>query len=185
MKINLHFKTDEDKKFFLKCYNEKKPTIETRYLLAFFHQDELCLMNYFRNRNMSVLISISKDGEIMSNTAQFLGYRPVRGSSSKKAISGLIAAIRKVRAGYKMAFAVDGPRGPIFEVKDGICAVSRKTCTKIIPVRAVSSKTKIFEKSWNKAKFPLPFSTMDLYFGEMKLYEKDDLQKELLSLRSS
>jgi len=182
LKINTHFKSDADKKLFLRYFNEKKPTIETRYLLAFFHQDELCLLNYFRNRNMSVLISTSKDGEIMTNAAKLLGYKPVRGSSSKKAVSGLIAAIRKVRDGYKMAFAVDGPRGPIFEVKDGICAVSKKTVTKIIPIRAVSSKTKIFEKSWNQAKFPLPFSTIDMFFGEIKMYEREELQKELLSL---
>lgn len=182
LKIRPHFKSEEDQKLFESMFKEKRPTLDSRYLLAFFHQDELCLLNYFRNRNMSVLISISKDGEIMNTVANLLGYCPVRGSSSKNAVSGLIAAIRKVRDGYKMAFAVDGPRGPIFEVKDGICAVGRKTHTKIVPVRAISSKTKIFEKSWNKAKFPLPFSKIDLHFGEIKMYEKEELQKELNSL---
>lgn len=185
LRFKKHFKSEEDRKLFEKMFKERKPTIDTRYLLGFFHQDELCLLNYFSRRNMSVLISISKDGEIMNTAAKWLGYVPVRGSSSKKAVSGLIAAIRKVRDGYKMGWAVDGPRGPIYEVKDGICAVSKKTHTKIVPVRAESSKTKVFEKSWNKAKFPLPFSTIDLYFGEIKMYEKEELQRELCSLGST
>jgi lysophospholipid acyltransferase (LPLAT)-like uncharacterized protein len=182
LRYKLHFNSKEDKEFFYKCYNQKKPTQDTKYLLAFFHQDELCLLNFFRKRNMSVLISISKDGEIMNQTAKWLGYVPVRGSSSKKAVSGLIAAIKKVRNGFKMAFAVDGPRGPIYKVKDGICAVAKKTDTKIIPVRAIASNVKIFEKSWNKAKFPKPFSKIDLHFAPAKIYAKEDLETTLLSL---
>jgi len=177
-----HFKSEEDKKLFYSYFNEKKPTIETKYLLAFFHQDELCLLNFFRNRNMSVLISISKDGEIMNNASNWLGYKPVRGSSSKKAVSGLIAGIKKVRSGYKMAFAVDGPRGPIYKVKDGICLVAKKTDTKIIPVRALASNQKIFTKSWNQAKFPMPFSTIDMHFAPAKIYEKEELESTLIKL---
>lgn len=182
LRYQLHFKSQEDEDFFRRCYNQRKPTLDTKYLLAFFHQDELCLLNFFRNRNMSVLISISKDGEIMYNSARLLGYSPVRGSSSRKAVAGLIAAIRKVKEGYKMAFAVDGPRGPIYKVKDGVCAVAKKTDTKIIPVRAIASKQEVFEKSWNKAKFPKPFSKIDFYFDTAKIYEKDELEKALLEL---
>ncbi len=182
LRYRLHFHSDSEKEYFIRCYNERKPTQETRYLLAFFHQDELCLLNYFRNRNMSVLISISKDGEIMYNAARNLGYCPVRGSSSKKAVAGLIAAIKKVKAGYKMAFAVDGPRGPIFEVKEGICAVAKKTNTKIIPVRAIASNQKIFEKSWNKAKFPKPFAKIDMYFAPAQIYDRATLENTLKSL---
>ena len=182
LKYKLHFNSKEDEEYFYKCFNEKQPTHESKYLLAFFHQDELCLLNFFRNRNMSVLISISKDGEIMNNASKWLGYRPVRGSSSKKAVSGLIAAIKKVKTGFKMAFAVDGPRGPIYKVKDGICAVAKKTETNIIPVRAIASNAKIFEKSWNKAKFPTPFSRIDLHFAPAKIYAKEELETTLQNL---
>lgn len=169
-KYRLHFASKADENFFFECFNQKKPTQQSRYLLAFFHQDELCLLNFFRKRNMAVLVSISKDGEIMTNAAKRLGYLPVRGSSSKKAISGLIASIRKVKQGYKMAFAVDGPRGPIYKVKEGICAISHKTNVPIIPVRAICNRQKIFEKSWNKAKLPKPFATIDLHFAPAKCW---------------
>jgi lysophospholipid acyltransferase (LPLAT)-like uncharacterized protein len=184
LRYHLHFKNEEEKIYFFKCYNEKKPTVETKYLLAFFHQDELCLLNYFRGRNMSVLISISKDGEIMNNAAVHLGYKPVRGSSSRRAVAGLIAGIKKVKSGYKMAFAVDGPRGPIYKVKDGICVVAKKTETKIIPVRAVASNQKLFEKSWNQAKFPKLFSRIDMHFAPAKIYETQELEDALNALPS-
>ncbi|MAZ49270.1 MAG: hypothetical protein CME65_11970 [Halobacteriovoraceae bacterium] len=182
LRVHSHFPDEKTKNDYLERFNNKKPRPGQNYLLAFFHQDELCLLNHWRHRNMSVLVSISKDGEIMSNAAKLLGYQPVRGSSSKKAVSGLIAAIKKVRSGASMAFAVDGPRGPIYKVKDGVCAVSKKTNTPIMPVRASSSRTKVFEKSWNKAKFPYPFSRIDLYFGELKVYEKSELEDQLINL---
>jgi lysophospholipid acyltransferase (LPLAT)-like uncharacterized protein len=181
LRYRLHFSSSEAEVFFRRCYKDRRPSIETKYLLAFFHQDELCLLNFFRNRNMSVLISISKDGQIMNNAAGWLGYKPVRGSSSRKAVSGLIAGIKKVRSGYKMAFAVDGPRGPIYKVKEGICAVAAKTDTKIVPIRARSSRELVFEKSWNKAKFPLPFSKIDLYISDAKIYNSDELEATLIN----
>jgi lysophospholipid acyltransferase (LPLAT)-like uncharacterized protein len=182
LRYRLHFESEAGKEFFFKCHNEKRPIAEAKYLLAFFHQDELCLLNFFRNRNMAVLVSISKDGEIMNQASSWLGYHSVRGSSSKKAVAGLIASIKKVKSGYKMAFAVDGPRGPIYKVKEGICAVAKKTETQIIPVRAQASRVKYFEKSWNKAKFPLPFSRIDLKFADPKVYTSEELEKTLLGL---
>lgn len=182
LRVRLHFPDKNTEIEFLKRFHNKNPKPGENYLLAFFHQDELCLLHHWRNRNMGVLVSISKDGEIINNVAKILGYKSVRGSSSRRAVSGLIAAIKRVRAGQSMAFAVDGPRGPIYKVKDGICAVSNKTNTPIIPVRARASRRKIFEKSWNKAKFPYPFSRIDLYFGEMKTYEKPELESRLLDL---
>ena len=184
LKYRLHFKSEEEKDFFFFCHNERRPTLATRYLLAFFHQDELCLLNFFRQRNMCILISVSKDGEILSNASRRLGYTSVRGSSSRKAVSGLLAAIKMVKKGYKMAFAVDGPRGPIYKVKDGVCAVAKKTETKIVPVRAIASSQYCFERAWNKAKFPKPFSLIDLYFDAAKIYTTQELEHSLNKLGS-
>lgn len=181
-RYRLHFPSAQEEEVFKTRYKHKSPNDSLKYLIAIFHQDELCIMNFFRNKNISVLISISKDGEIMHTAGSLLGYKPVRGSSSKKAVSGLIAAIKKVKLGYTMAFAVDGPRGPIYKVKNGITAIADKTQTPIYPVRATASRQKIFDKSWNKAKFPLPFATIDLYFGPAKIYTTEELEEVLLNL---
>jgi lysophospholipid acyltransferase (LPLAT)-like uncharacterized protein len=181
-RYKLEFKSIEEESKFKKYLNSKKPNFENAFLLAFFHQDELALIPYFKHTGFSVLVSLSKDGEIMSQASSRLGYLPVRGSSSRGAVAGLIAAIKKVKEGYNFAFAVDGPRGPIFKVKEGICAVSKKTGRPILPVRAHVANEYIFEKSWNKAKFPKPFSAITLKFGEFKLYDSEDLENTLLRL---
>lgn len=181
-KYKLEFENTEEESKFKEYINSKKPNLDKAFLLAFFHQDELALIPYFKNTGFSVLVSLSKDGEIMTQASTRLGYLPVRGSSSRGAVSGLIAAIKKVKQGYNFAFAVDGPRGPIFKVKEGICAVSRKTGKPILPVRAHVQNEYIFEKSWNKAKFPKPFTQITLKFGAFKLYNSDELEHTLLKL---
>lgn len=181
-RYELEFRSAEQESTFKNYLASKKPHFENAFLLAFFHQDELALIPYFKHTGFSVLVSMSKDGEIMTQASSRLGYLPVRGSSSRGAVSGLIAAIKKVREGYNFAFAVDGPRGPIFKVKEGICSVSKKTQKPILPVRAHVSNEFIFKKSWNKAKFPMPFTKITLKFGDFNLYNSEDLEKALLKL---
>ena len=82
-----------------------------------------------------------------------------------------------------MALAVDGPRGPIYKVKEGICAISKKTNTPIIPLCAKPKNVKIFEKSWNKAKLALPFTKIEIHFGEFKVYSTEELEMELIQLK--
>ncbi len=173
---------ETEKKFF-NYLKAKKPNNDTNFLLAFFHQDELALIPYFKSTGFSTLVSLSKDGEIMAQAAGYLGYHPVRGSSSRGAASGLIAAIRKVKEGYNLAFAVDGPRGPIFKVKPGLCAVSNKTQKLILPIRAHIDYQYVFEKSWNKAKFPKPFTKITLRVGKFDFYTPETLENSLLNLK--
>lgn len=181
-RYKLQFESEEEKEKFNKYINAKKPSFEESFLLAFFHQDELALIPYFKHTGFSVLVSLSKDGEIMTQASSRLGYTPVRGSSSRGAVAGLIAAIKKVKEGYNFAFAVDGPRGPIFKVKEGICAVSKKTGRPILPIRAHIDNQFIFEKSWNKAKFPKPFTKITLKFAKFDHYTSEELEKTLLEL---
>lgn len=119
----------------------------------------------------------------MATMAKSLGYLPVRGSSSKRAVAGLIAGIKKVQEGYKFAFAVDGPRGPIYQVKEGIIAMSNKTGVPILPVRAYPQKYKLFDKSWNQAKLPRPFSKIQLVFGPISVYQREKLEQVLMQLQ--
>lgn len=178
----LVFESKEEEEKYSALIQTKKPDNNSNFLLAFFHQDEFGLIPYFKNTGFSVLVSMSKDGEIMAQAAKRLGYFPVRGSSSRGAISGLIAAIKKVKEGYNLSFAVDGPRGPIFKVKEGLSAVSKKTGKPILPVRAHMSNPYIFEKAWNKSKFPKPFCRITLHFAKLDYYTPEELEKALKKL---
>lgn len=175
------FEHEEDRAKFFAAYEHKHPK-EKALVLAFFHQDELVLIPYFINKNLCALVSSSKDGEIMHTALNELGLTTVRGSSSKKSVAGLLAAIKKVKQGYNFAIAVDGPKGPIYEVKEGVIKISEKSGYPIVPIRGHVGRHYLFKKAWNQARIPMPFSTVTLHVGKIDFYNKESLQEKLRGL---
>src|SRR5690606_18087141 len=109
----------------------------------------------------------------------------VMGSSHRRAVAGLLAAMRKVQMGYKFTIAVDGPRGPLFEVKEGITHLSEKTKRPVVPIKANPHWKIVFHKSWSKTALPLPFTPIDINIGKIDFYSTESLQKKLISLIKS
>jgi lysophospholipid acyltransferase (LPLAT)-like uncharacterized protein len=133
---------------------------------AHWHGDELVLVAYYSFRRLAVLSSLSKDGTIMARTLQLLGYQVFRGSSSKGGARGLIGLIKAVKDGSQAALAVDGPKGPIYEVKPGVIELAQRTRQPIVPVRTRCDRAWTFPRAWNKSYLPKPFARVDVEYGE-------------------
>ncbi len=59
-----------------------------------------------------MLISEHRDGEIIARIAERLGYRTVRGSTSRGAARALLGRRACIEQGGELAVTPDGPRGP-------------------------------------------------------------------------
>jgi lipopolysaccharide heptosyltransferase II len=123
-------------------------------------------MLFNQKKNIVIMVSLSKDGEILSRILDNFGYLTVRGSSSKKAQSALIEIIRYARKGYSLAFAADGPRGPYHKLKSGVVYVAKKTGLPLIPISCFPKSKVTFNKSWDKTIIPLPFSKIIQVYGK-------------------
>lgn len=143
---------------------------------AHWHGDELALLPRFGSLNTVILVSHSKDGDVMARGASYMGYHVVRGSSTRGAVGGMIALIKASKQGYNASLAVDGPQGPRHVCKPGIVRLTQKAGVPLLPVGVAGSRAYIFEKSWNKTYLPLPFSRQVFYFGKPLYFgqEKDD-----------
>lgn len=148
-------------------------------LYAHWHGDELVLIGYYSFRRLAVLSSLSKDGTIMANTLSLLGYRVHRGSSSKGGARGLIALIKDVKQGAQAALAVDGPKGPIYEVKPGIIELAARTGKPIVPVKTRALKAWFIPRAWNKSYVPKLFTRVEVEYG-LPLIVNDYSDKEEL-----
>ncbi len=146
-----------------------------KIIFAFWHQRQFFLVNPHSGFRLALMTSLSKDGELQTAILSKFGYRCIRGSSSKGGVSALKAMVRIVREGYNVALAVDGPKGPIYEVKDGILFLAKMTKAVIIPVSA-SSKSFVFKKAWDRYMLPIPFSKAVIIYGEpITISEKDEI----------
>ena len=124
---------------------------------AFWHRSLLSCAWRFRNLNIAILISPSFDGELIARTVEFLGFKAIRGSSSRGGASGLRNMERAFLAGHNCAFTADGPRGPVFIAKPGAAQLATRLNTDVgafyvLPQRAWPLR------SWDRFLIPKPFS---------------------------
>jgi lysophospholipid acyltransferase (LPLAT)-like uncharacterized protein len=148
-----------------------------RFLLAFWHR-HLPLMRYaYRGPRMSVLVSRSKDGELIARVMGHLGIGTSRGSSSRGGSAGLREMLRAARAGSDIAITPDGPRGPLREVQPGVVLLAAATGLPLIPVAIAASRAREL-RSWDRMPVPLPGSRVEVVYGEPLRLPRDARAEE-------
>jgi hypothetical protein len=181
-RYHIHFEEASDRKLMFNDLSTREARLGENLIYACFHQDDFSCIPYFADRNICVLVSASKDGRMLASALEHFGYQTVTGSSHRKAVSGLLAAIRRVQEGHKFTIAVDGPRGPLYEVKEGIAHLSHKSGRPIVPVKAFPRTALVAKKSWSKTALPLPFSRIDICIGKITTYSTAELEAKMRAM---
>ena len=143
-------------------------------LLCAWHQQFFSAIRYFQNYrifNPAIMISQSKDGEIVAGVAKRSGWNPIRGSSSKGGRGALKKMIANLRETKLSGHIVDGPRGPFGKVKPGVIRLAHVADAVIVPFY-VSAENGWHFNSWDKFLLPKPFSKVLLRFGKMIKFDK-------------
>jgi lysophospholipid acyltransferase (LPLAT)-like uncharacterized protein len=137
------------------------PQLPESGILVLWHEHMLLCLPAFAKRNMRVLISQSRDGEWGARAAESLGYRVVRGSSSRGGAAALKSLARELREnGGWVAVVADGPRGPRRASKPGAAWLAE---TAGWPAWCVSASSRGFTlESWDRCRIPIPFGRIHL-----------------------
>src|SRR4029077_17081604 len=110
-----------------------------------------------RRVGMAAMVSASRDGGFLTAIWEASHAQPVRGSSSRRGPQALLELTTWAERGYDLAITPDGPRGPCYEVQEGIMSLAQLTGLPILPV-SYSLSWKIRAGSWDRFQIPLPFS---------------------------
>lgn len=174
---------------------EADQAIWTRPLIgALFHKHFLFYAWHFQRRRVAIMVSRSKDGEIVSRVLQRLGFLTVRGSSSRGGSEALQELIELGRHGYWTSLITDGPRGPARIPKIGAILAARETGHPIAPFAVVAEKA-LEVKSWDRSAIPYPWSRLAMKRGPLISVPRDasketceqirlQLQSTLISLEA-
>jgi lysophospholipid acyltransferase (LPLAT)-like uncharacterized protein len=156
----------------------KKKIKHKKVVCVIWHNQLLVLAGYFRWTGLGVMISQSKDGELIARIAKLLKFKVFRGSSTRGGAGGLLSMLKNKNADNGFVFTVDGPRGPVYKVKDGCIFFSKKSSLPIIPVWCkISNSYEI--NSWDKLKIPFPFSKVTVIIEEPIKIEEPLTKKNL------
>ena len=164
-------------------FRNKKEYSEDRVIYAFWHRDMIPLLYQNKFRKVVILISTSKDGELIAGPAHALGYQTARGSSRRDG-SAAFREMIKLSKKYPIAITPDGPKGPRKKIKKGLLHVAYVTGLPIIPVAVDIRNEKVFN-SWDRFRFPYPFSRINIRYGEpVFIREKTDIEPGIELMQS-
>jgi lysophospholipid acyltransferase (LPLAT)-like uncharacterized protein len=122
-----------------------------------------------------VIVSEHAHGDMAVKSFGRYGFNFIRGSSRQGAIKALRQAIEKLGEGYDIGITPDGPIGPLHSVSDGAYVLAQR-CNAVVKAIGWTPSRYWQLGSWDGAKIPKPFSTIN--FRASESFSIAELDKE-------
>jgi lysophospholipid acyltransferase (LPLAT)-like uncharacterized protein len=142
------------------------------FVLVFWHGDMLMGWYFHRNRRYSSLVSMSRDGDLLTEILRQWRFTVIRGSSSKGSAEAKTQMEQIIRNGKTLVVTPDGPRGPVYEMKMGALRTAQKTGVPLVSVTFSWSRAYRM-KSWDRFTVPKPFSKIIVRYRAPELIDPD------------
>jgi lysophospholipid acyltransferase (LPLAT)-like uncharacterized protein len=134
-------------------------------VFALWHGDMLPLLFLHRDEGISVLISEHRDGELIARVAESLGFRTVRGSTSRGAARALAGMVRELESGRDVAVTPDGPRGPARSFAPGALIAAQRAAAPVIAV-GMTARPAWQLRTWDRFVIPRPFGRVTVAYSD-------------------
>ena len=161
----------------------------TPCLYACWHAHQMCSYGIIPREKLHILISRSRDGNIIAKVAENMGFQTVRGSKGKQgaleASMQMISILNNEKESCIMT--VDGPKGPPKVVKGGIIKIAKLAHVPIVPVYWYSKNFNFVTfPSWDKLRMPIFDTNLINFYGDpIYVDENSDEEEKRLELQRS
>ena len=138
-----------------------------RLIYTFWHGRQAVMLKMHEGESVVIMVSLSADGTLQRKVVEHYGYTTVRGSSSRRGVAALLEMKRMIMDDPRVigGLAVDGPRGPREEAKEGAATLAAKTGAYLIPISAALKHRRMLG-SWDKLQIPWPFTPAWMVYGD-------------------
>ena len=176
---HLVFKILKFQEIFTRIIEVNNPN-KTPCLYVMWHAHQFCIHGINNRDRLHVLVSRSRDGEIIADVVERWGFKTVRGSKGKKgAVEATMQMISILKSGENCAMMVDGPKGPPRIVKDGAIKIAKLAGVPIVPVYWYSKNFTFAQfPSWDKMRSPVFATNLINIYGEPIYISSDDSDEE-------
>ncbi len=142
-------------------------------IFATWHDQLLLISPGYRGGAAKVLISRSKDGELIARVVSYFGIGAVRGSSNRGARAAFRELVQLSREPCTLGITPDGPTGPRHRLKEGVVQLARLSGRPIVPLAFACSSGHRFQ-SWDRFLLPYPWGKAVYSFGEPLYYTENE-----------
>ncbi|MGM0420640.1 MAG: lysophospholipid acyltransferase family protein [Bacillota bacterium] len=150
-------------------------------LILGWHCNLWILALCFAASGYTALASQSREGEIISQTLEKLGWDVIRGSNSAGAVSSLKKMLKLIKNQQRLVMTPDGPRGPARKIKLGAVLIQQRSGCPVVPVGVASKWKHVFTGSWDNFELPYFFSKVVVHYGD-PIYDLEGLDREEAAL---
>jgi|SRR5690554_5685562 len=163
-------------------YREHTPRPETPCIYLFWHRNIIPLMYLYRNQGIIIVISRSRDGDVIAGPVEIMGYQTVRGSSTRGGTEALYQLV-KTAGNNSIAVTPDGPVGPREIMKKSVLFIAYHTKLPLIPMAIDINREWLFP-TWDLFRLPKPGSVVNISYGEpYYIKDKEQLDEQLAELQ--
>ncbi len=154
-----------------------------RFIYAFWHQRQVYFTWTHRGVDAAILVSRSRDGEMIAETMRLSRIEAVRGSSTRGGAGAAKEMVDILRAGRDVGITPDGPKGPARRVKPGVLRVAQLSGCPVVPIGNALSRRLELARAWDRFHVPLPFGRAAVVYGEpLEVGPSDDLEAKAREL---
>ncbi|MDX1934521.1 MAG: lysophospholipid acyltransferase family protein [Capsulimonadales bacterium] len=151
-------------------------------ILVAWHGQSLVPIARSAGKNYYGMVSLSRDGDFLTECFRQLGWRTVRGSTGRHGVLAMKSALSLLRKpGTVLAITPDGPRGPARRAHPGVILLAGRSNCPILPV-GIGIRHAWQLNSWDRFRIPLPFSRVRWIFGQPIFVDPTDDPEEIRRL---
>jgi lysophospholipid acyltransferase (LPLAT)-like uncharacterized protein len=132
---------------------------------AIWHQRVIFHARHLAHKNLTVMISQSRDGEYAVRLVRLFGHTNVRGSSTRGGSQALKELTQKIKEGGRGGILADGPLGPARVAKIGAVIMAHEAQVPLIPLTWGVDRCWILN-SWDRFLVPKPFARIVIHYPE-------------------
>ena len=153
-----------------------------RYIYTFWHENMLLLAYHYGQPNVWILISHHADGQLITEITNRLGFRAVRGSSTRGGISAVRGMVELGKNDH-LAITPDGSAvttGDTFNL--GLIYTAARTGLPIV-VAGIDFRRAWRARSWDRFALPYPF-TRAVCVSSKLIYVPAEIDRETMEILS-
>lgn len=132
-------------------------------VFAFWHQQIPAAIGSHQGYPVRVMVSKNRDGQMIADLASRLGFKTIRGSSSRGASTALRKMLEIAEGSEALGFTPDGPRGPLHSVAPGVVYVAA-TSGRVLMTAGFAASRFWQAKSWDRMIIPKPFARLVIVY---------------------
>ena len=127
-----------------------------------WHSKTFLLLPFCRGLRMGILTLLDWKNFFYDKLSRLFQYQTVPVTSVPRATIQLKRLLEK---GCHVAIAVDGPKGPLGQIRPGALYLAQKTKRPIVVTTVVAEKSYRIQKRWDRYEIPLPFTKATVTFS--------------------